>query len=142
MQEYFDKGFCKVFNTHCRQIVMTENSREIPIRRQYYCVVQTDLSKAFVDVFLELFFAKLHTYEFNTTALKLMHGCRNDSEQRITISSSYSTCGFLNDSYNAIRTMTLIGLSIGLFIGLSIGLSIGLFMDYPLDYPLELDFHH
>lgn len=130
MQEYFDKGFCKVFNTHCCRIVLTEKSREIPIRRQYYCVVQTDLSKAFVDVFLELFFAKLHTYEFNTTALKLMHGCRNDSEQRITISSSYSTCGFLNDSYNAIHTMTLIGLSIGLF------------MDYPLDYPLELEFHY
>ena len=103
---------------------MTEKSREIPIRRQHYCFVQTDLSKACVDVY--------------TTAQKSMHGCRNDSEQRITISSSYSTSGFLNDSYNAIHTMTLIGLSIGLFIGLSIGL----FMDYPLDYPLELEFHY
>ena len=89
-----DKDFCKVFNTQCCRIVMIEKSREISGRRQHYCVVQTDLSKAFADVFLELFFAKLQAYGFNTNAQKLMHSYRNDREQRITISLSYSTSGF------------------------------------------------
>ena len=51
----------------------------------------TDLSKAFKCLDHELLIAKLNTYGFSLTVLKLVHNYLSNKKQRAKINSSYSS---------------------------------------------------
>ena len=51
----------------------------------------TDLSKAFNCLDHELLIAKLNTYGFSLTVLKLVHNYLSNKKQRAKINSSYSS---------------------------------------------------
>ena len=53
--------------------------------------ILTDLSKAFDCIDHELLIPKLHTYGFDTDALKFIYSYRKGRKQRTKISSSYSS---------------------------------------------------
>ena len=86
----YQRGFRKGFNAQHYLMEMIEKWRKSLDTGGHAGALLTDLSKTFECMDHELLIAKLHTYGFDTDALKFIYSYLSGRKQRTKINSSYS----------------------------------------------------
>ena len=84
-------GFWKGFSTQQCLVAMLEKWKRFVDNSNMFGALLTDLLKAFDCLDHELLIAKLNTYGFSLTVLKLVHNYLSNKKQRAKINSSYSS---------------------------------------------------
>ena len=94
MEPYFSKflcGFRKGLSTQYCLLVMMEKMRSAMDSKLQCGLLLTDLSKAFDCVKHDLLIAKLHAYNFDYNALKLVNSYLSNRKQRTKIDNTFSS---------------------------------------------------
>ena len=80
------------FSTQQCLLALLEKWKRSIDRGKVFGALLSDLSKAFDCLNHDLLIAKLNAYGFSLPALRLIHACLLNREQRTRINNSYSTC--------------------------------------------------
>ena len=98
MSQFFENIFSKYqcgcrkgFSTQQFLLAVLEKWKRSVDNRKLFGAFLRDLSKAFDCLGHELLIAKLNTYGFSLTALKLVHNYLSNRKQRTNINSTYSS---------------------------------------------------
>ena len=94
MDSYLSKqqcGFRKGYSTQYCLLVMLEKWKNAVDKGKCFGALLTDLSKAFDCLSHELLIAKLHAYDFELSALKLIQSYLSNRKQRTKINATYSS---------------------------------------------------
>ena len=84
-------GFCKGYNTQQALVRLVEKCKSVLDKKGFAGAILMDLSKAFDCLNHELLIAKLSAYCFSRPALKLIYTYLHERQQRVKITSSFST---------------------------------------------------
>ena len=84
-------GFRKGYNAQHCLLAMIEKWKKAVDNGNVFGALLTDLSKAFDCLPQDLIIAKLNSYDFNLTALNLIHNYLTKQKQRTKINHSYSS---------------------------------------------------
>ena len=87
----FQCGFRRGYSTQHCLLAMLEKWKSSVDKGKSFGALLTDLSKAIDCLSHELLLAKLHSYGFSITALKLIHSYLTNRWQRTKINMSYSS---------------------------------------------------
>ena len=85
-------GFRKGYNAQHCLLAMIEKWKKAVDNGNVFGALLTDLSKAFDCLPHDLIIAKLNSYDFNLTALNLIHNYLTKQKQRTKINQLYSSC--------------------------------------------------